>query len=352
MMIRRDAGRIKNTMAAYVFGSTPDGDEIREVAIAAGDLSVRVITLGAVIRDVRLAGVGHPLVLGFDRLEDYIAHSPYFGAVVGRSANRIGGGRFSIDEHEYHLPLNEHGRNHLHGGFRGFGQRAWRLVDHTATGVMLAIDSPDGEEGYPGAVTAKVHYVVEAPATLRMEIEATTDLPTLVNLAQHSYFNLDDSPTILDHRVRIFADAYTPTGADDIPTGEIVTVAGSVFDFRTLRPIQQMRGGERVTFDKNFVIDRSRAAAPRPHARLQSPKDGIGIALDIASTEPGVQFYDGHKIAVPVPGLGGRSYGASSGCCFEPQVFPDAPNHPGFPTSILRPGETYRQVTKYVFSRS
>ncbi len=337
-------------MAAQIFGTTPDGDEIREIAIAAGDLNVRVITLGAAIRDVRLAGVDHPLVLGFDRLDDYLQHSPYFGAVVGRSANRIGHGRFSIDGHAYQVSCNEKGRNHLHGGFRGFGARPWRLLDHDATSVTLAIDSPDGEEGYPGAVTARLRYIVEAPAMLRMEIEATTDAPTLVNLAQHSYFNLDDSPTILDHQVRIVADAYTPTDADDIPTGEIVAVAGSVFDFRAQRPIRQVRGGERVIFDKNFVVDRAKAAAPRPHARLRSPNNGV--TLDIASTEPGLQFYDGYMLVVAVPGLEGRDYAVNSGCCFEPQLFPDAPNHPGFPNAVLRPGETYRQSTIYAFSRS
>jgi aldose 1-epimerase len=336
-------------MTSTIFGKTPKGDEIREVVIAAGDLSVHVITLGAIIRDLRLAGIGHPLVLGFDGLSDYLEHSPYFGAVVGRSANRIGAGRFAIDGRDYQVSVNDRGRNHLHGGFLGFGRRAWRLVDNDASSVTLAIDSPDGEEGYPGAVTAHVRYRVEAPATLTMAVEATTDAPTLVNLAQHSYFNLDDSPTILDHQVRIFADAYTPTDSFDIPTGEIVAVAGSVYDFRSLRPIREMRDEERVVFDKNFVVGRARAAAPRPHARLESPNNGV--ALDIASTEPGVQFYDGHKINVPVPGLGGRSYGVCGGCCFEPQVFPDAPNHAGFPSSILRPGETYRQSTVYSFTR-
>ncbi len=336
-------------MAAMFYGTMPDGSEIREVAIAAGNLSARVITYGAVIRDLRLAGVDHPLVLGFDQLDHYLRHSPYFGAVVGRSANRIGRGHFSIDGESFQLSLNENGRNHLHGGFRGFGKRPWRLVDHDQWSVTLAIDGADGEEGYPGNVEARVRYLIEPPATLHLDIEATTDAPTLVNLAQHSYFNLDDSPNILDHQVRIFADAYTPTDSDDIPTGEIVTVAGSVFDFRTPRPIRQMRSGERVTFDKNYAVDRQKAAEPRPHARLHSLKNGM--TLDIASTEPGVQFYDGHKISVPVAGLGGRRYISCSGCCFEPQFFPDAPNHTGFPSSVLRPGETYRQSTRYVFSR-
>ena len=336
-------------MAAIFFGTMPDGSLIREIGIAAGDLSARIITWGAVIRDVRLAGVDHPLVLGFDRLDNYLKHSPHFGALVGRSANRIGRGRFSIDGHAYQVSLNEKGRNHLHGGFLGFGARPWRLVDHDAASVTLAIESPDGEEGYPGKVEASVRYFIEAPATLRMEIEAVTDAPTLVNLAQHSYFNLDNSPDILDHQARIFADAYTPTDDDDIPTGEIVAVASSVYDFRAPRPIRQMRRGERVAFDKNYVVGRAKTATPRPHAWLNSTKSGI--TLDIASTEPGVQFYDGHKLSVPVSGLGGRLYGPCAGCCFEPQFFPDAPNHSGFPSSILRPGDTYRQSTSYSFSR-
>lgn len=148
--------------------------------------------------------------------------------------------------------------------------------------------------------------------------------------------------------MRIFADAYTPTDADDIPTGEIVAVAGSFYDFRSARPIRQMRGGERVVFDKNFVVGRSKAPTPHPHVQLQSLKNGV--TLDIASTEPGVQFYDGYMMRIPVPGLGGRSYAVNGGCCFEPQLFPDAPNHPGFPNSILRPGETYFQSTHYAFS--
>ncbi len=336
-------------MPTSIFGTLPDGDEVSEIAIATGNLSVRVITLGAVIRDLRLAGVDHPLVLGFDRLDYYLEHSPHFGAVVGRSANRIGGGRFTIDGHDYQLSLNEKGKTHLHGGFHGFGVRNWRLVAHDASSVTLAIDSPAGEEGYPGAVTVTLRYILQAPATLVMEIEATSDAPTPVNLAQHSYFNLDDSPTILDHQVRIFADAYTPTDADDIPTGEIVAVAGSFYDFRSARPIRQMRGGERVVFDKNFVVGRSKASTPHPHVQLQSLNNGV--TLDIASTEPGVQFYDGYMMRIPVPGLGGRSYGVNGGCCFEPQLFPDAPNHPGFPNSILRPGETYFQSTHYAFSR-
>jgi len=336
-------------MASKVFGKLPDGTEIHEVAIAAGDLRVSVITMGAVIRDVRLAGVDHPLVLGFERAEDYALHSPHLGAVAGRSANRIARGRFSIDGRQHQLSLNDNGRHHLHGGFVGFGMRPWRLADHDASSVTLAIVSPDGEEGYPGKVEATVRYSVEAPGTIRMEASAVADAPTLVNLAQHSYFNLDASSDILDHRVQIFADSYTPTDADLIPTGEIVSVASSDFDFRAPRPIRQMRDGVRVVFDKNFVVGRQRSSVPRPLAHLASPTNGVTLA--IASTEPGVQFYDGVAMNIPVPGLGGRQYRVNGGCCLEPQVFPDAPNHPGFPSSILRPGETYRQVSTFAFAR-
>ncbi len=338
-------------MTAEPFGIQPDGNEVREVEIAAGDLKAVVITYGAVIRDLRLDGIDHPLVLGFDQLEHYLQHSPYFGALVGRSANRIGRGRMSIDGKAYQLSLNENGKHHLHGGFNGFGHRAWRLADADSSSVTLVISSPDGEEGYPGAVEVTVRYRLEAPATLVVEAEATTDAPTLVNLAQHSYFNLDDSPDILDHRVAIAAESYTPTDADNIPTGEIVAVAGSDFDFRSMRPIRLMRGADRVAYDMNFVIARERSVEPRLHARLESPRNGL--LLTVSSTEPGVQFYDGCMMTtVPVPGLGGRRYAVNSGCCFEPQVYPDAPNHAAFPSAVLRPGERYRQVTLYAFSRT
>ena len=335
---------------ATQFGLLPDGSEIQEVVISGGGLTVKVITFGAVIRDVRLAGIGHPLVLGFERLEDYLQHSPHFGAVAGRFANRIAGGRFEIDGRTWQVSLNENGRTHLHGGATGFGHRPWRLVDHDGHSVTLALTSADGDEGYPGQVHATCRYVVDSSGVLRYEAEAVTDAPTIVNLAQHSYFNLDDSVDILDHLVTIFADSYTPTDDDKIPTGEIRPVAGTPYDFGAPRPIRHAVGGERFAYDANFVVAREKSAVLRPHARLRSPT--TGVTLDIASTEPGVQFYDGCMMNVPVPGLGGRSYGLCSGCCFEPQLFPDSPNHPTFPDAVLRPGETYRQTTLYAFSRS
>lgn len=336
-------------MEERVFGLLPDGDEVREVVIAAGDLTVTVISHGAVVRDIRLTGVAHPLVLGFDRLEDYLAHSPYFGAVAGRCANRIGGGRFEIDGTPYKVPLNENGVTHLHGGAAGFGKRPWRILEVKPDSVSLTITSADGDQGYPGEVEAICRYRVEAPSTLMFEAEAVTTRPTLVNLAQHSYFNLDDSADILDHEVQMFADRFTPTDDLDIPTGEIRAVAGSDLDFRSRRPIRLMREGEPVAYDQNFVTAMTKSERPRRIAVLRSPPNRV--TLEVSSTEAGVQFYTGHKLDVPVPGLGGRRYRPFAGCCFEPQFFPDAVNHPGFQSPILRPHDRYTQTSRFAFGR-
>ena len=335
-------------MTARLFGQLPDGTAVHEVTLAAGELTVSVLTLGAIIRDIRLAGLGHPLVLGFENAPDYL-QSPYFGALVGRYGNRIAGGRFAIDGVKYQVTPNEKGKTHLHGGKVGFSHRVWSLVEDTPDSVTLALTSPDGEEGFPGEVRATVTYAIVAPATIRMQATATTTAPTVVNLVQHSYFNLDDSADILDHRLQIFASAYTPTDADLVPTGEILSVAGSNFDFRAVRPVRRMRGSERIVYDKNFVVDRARAPSPRQHAKLASAKNGV--TLTVESTEPGLQFYDGSYIDLAIPGLGGRRYGHNAGVCLEPQVFPDAPNHPNFPSAVLRPGETYRQVSTFSFDR-
>src|SRR5664279_5876192 len=207
-------------MTVRTFGLLPDGTEVHSVTIADSELTAEILTVGAIIRDVRLAGVGHPLVLGYDRAEHYANNTPHIGAVAGRSANRIGHGRFSIDGRDYQVSLNEGGRHHLHGGFSGFAMKVWRLAGHDATSVTLELSSPDGDEGYPGKVDVTLRYSIEAPGTIRMDAWAVTDAPTLVNLAQHSYFNLDDSSDILDHHLQIFAASYTPTDSELVPTGE------------------------------------------------------------------------------------------------------------------------------------
>ncbi|HYF57072.1 MAG TPA: aldose epimerase family protein, partial [Salinarimonas sp.] len=268
----------------------------------------------------------------------------------GRFANRIRGGRFTLDGASYELPRNENGVTSLHGGGRGFGKRPWRIVDHDATSVALRLISPDGDAGYPGTVDATCVYRLRADA-LRVELSATTDQATPLNLAHHSYFNLDGAPTILDHELTVAAETFTPVDEANLPTGEIRPVAGTAFDFRQARPVRLVEGGARRRYDHNWVLDRSRldpsgADAPLAFAgSLRAP--GGGLSMEVWTTEPGLQVYDGFKLDLPVPGLDRRRYGPCAGLCLEPQRFPDSPNQPHFPDSILRPGEIYRQVTEY-----
>lgn len=333
-------------MTVRTFGSLPDGTKIEAVAIAAGTLRAEIITWGAVLRDLRLDGHAPPLVLGFETLEPYPLHSPHFGAIAGRYANRINGGKFSLDGIAHQLDLNQMGRHHLHGGGAAFGKRPWQLAAHGADFVTLKLHSAAGEAGYPGALDVTCTYRILPTGTLRVELSATTDAATLVNLAHHSYFNLDGSADVSGHTLQIMGDRITEIDADLIPTGKLLPVAGTSFDFRAKRMIDDAAG---TRYDTNFCLSDGKRAFTGPVVRAEG-SDG-GVALEVWTTEPGVQFYDGHKVAVPVPGLEGRQYGARAGFCLEPQVWPDAPNHAGFPSGVLRPGETYAQSTEYRFSR-
>lgn len=336
-------------MSVRSFGALPDGTAVDAVTIAGGDLTATILTYGAVIQDVRLKGVPQPLVLGYDTIEGYLRNPNYFGAVAGRFANRIAGGRFTIDGQSFQVSPNE-APNHLHGGFKGFGTRVWKLLRSDASSVTLGITGADGDEGYPGKIEVELTYSIEAPGTLRTSITATTNKPTPVNLAQHSYFNLDGAGTIRDHVLTILAETYLPIDAGKIPTGEFRPVAGTPFDFRAGRRVGEGHDGVVDSYDHNFVVTREKTDAPHPIARLVSPKSGV--ALDVASTEPGVQFYGGQMTKAQDPGLSGEIYGANSGLCLEAQLFPDAPNQKDFPDAILRPGETYRQETLFSFSRA
>jgi aldose 1-epimerase len=329
------------------FGRLEDGTEITETTIAGGGLRVGVLTYGAVIRMLEVDGSGGPrnVVLGFSNLDDYVQRAPYFGAIAGRHANRLAGGRFPLDGRDVQLTLNEAGRTHLHGGLAGFPKRPWTLADAGPEHVTLTLVSEDGEEGYPGRVEATCRYAIDGDRTLAIELTATTDAPTIVNLAAHSYFDLDGDETILDHLMEIPAEAYTPVDGHLITTGEISPVAGTRFDFRRSRPIRG--AGEHETYDHNFVLAMTRAEKPRLAARVVGPKSGR--TLEVLSTEPGVQFYDGSYLRVAVPDGGGRMRGKNSGFCLEPQLFPDGPNKPAWPSAVLRPGETYRQRTVYRF---
>jgi aldose 1-epimerase len=331
-----------------LFGEV-DGVPVYEVTLASrAGASAKIITWGAVVREVVVptSGGPQPVVLGLNTIEDYIAHSPSFGAVPGRYANRIANGRFVLDGIEHTLAKKPGAKHTLHGGPNGFGHRIWTLADSDDSSVTLTLQSPDGEAGFPGTVAATCVYRLVEPATLRVELSAVTDKPTVVNLTQHAYFNLDGSADILDHEVTLFSDFYTPADPELIPTGEIRAVAGTPYDFRSARPLRNASG---TAYDTNFVAVRQLGPDGLAQiAHVRSPKNGL--TLDVFSDQPGVQFYDAATLNVPVPGLGGARYGAHAGLCLEPQAFPDSPNRRHFTDTTLRPGETYRHVSEFRFA--
>lgn len=338
-------------MSVERFGRLGDVD-IQQITLREpSGTEARVLTWGAVLRDLRVP-VGSALrgvVLGLDRIEDYVAHSPYFGAIPGRYANRIGGARFRLDGEEHRLDANE-GRNQLHGGSRGFGKRVWTLLDHGPAHAVLALVSPDGDMGYPGRLQATCAYTLVEPATLRIALEATADRPTPVNLTTHSYYNLDGSSDICAHHLRIEADFITPTEPDLVPTGEIRAVDDTLYDFRTLKPIGAAQLQRcRTSYDINYVLRGGEGGLA--HAATLASRNN-GLSMELWTTEPGLQFYDGHKLSMPLPGLGGIVYGPRAGLCLEPQRFPDGPNRRHFPPCILRPGEVSRQVSELRFAAS
>ncbi|MBF9235214.1 aldose epimerase family protein [Microvirga alba] len=331
------------------FGSV-DGSDVLEITLTGPTgMEMRVLTWGAVIRDLVVPSANglQRVVLGLNSIEDYIAHSPYFGAIVGRYANRIGHARFHLGGQLFRLNANE-GRNQLHGGAAGFGRRLWTEIDRHPSSVTLALVSADGDMGYPGRLVATCTYALIEPATVRIVLEATCDKPTPVNLTTHGYFNLDGSTDISSHHLMLAAHFITPTSPDLIPTGEIMSVADTAYDFTTLRPIgasQLMQ--RRISYDINYVL--TRGAGDFGHAAtLKSLKNSL--TMELWTTEPGVQFYDGHMIEVPVPGLGGVHYGPHAGLCLEPQRFPDGPNKAHFPPCILEPGQVSRQVSELRFA--
>lgn len=311
-----------------------------------------VMTFGAVLQDLQVpvADGRRRVVLGFADPTLYPGHSPHFGAIPGRYANRIGHGRFSVDGVTYQLDLNQAGRHHLHGGAKGFGKSIWQIVGLGETHVTLEMDSPDGEMGYPGRAVVKVTYRLTDQGGLGVEMEAEVDRPCPINLCHHSYFNLADSgrSPIRGHRLELEADSYTEVDGDLIPTGRILPVAGTVMDFTDLRLISAFdRAGEAQVYDHNFVL-RGQAGKFRRAANLVAP-DG-DLSMEVWTTQPGIQFYDGAKVGPKPVGLGGVAYGSGAGLCLETQHFPDSPNHPDFPSTLLRPGEVYRQRTEYRFA--
>lgn len=283
------------------------------------------------------------IVLGFETLEEYVRNPRYFGALIGRHANRIADGRFSLNGANYQLPQNN-GVNHLHGGFKGFDKRDW-TVSRDKNTLHLTYSSHDGEEGYPGNLDAFVDFTL-LDNELRVDYHAVTDRTTIVNLTNHSYFNLRGSGTILDHELKLNADYFTPVSEDLIPTGEIKPVAGTPMDFRKGKAIGadlDAAGG----YDHNFVLN-NYDGSMKPAVRLS--ESTTGRVLEILTTQPGMQFYSGNFLDGSFVGRNGVAYVKYAGLCLEPQHFPDAPNHPDFPSTVLRRGEKYQQSTIYRFA--
>jgi aldose 1-epimerase len=315
------------------------------------NFGARVVSIKVPDREGRLGDV----VLGFDSLPSYQSPNPYFGAIVGRYANRIAKGKFTIEGVAYQLATNERG-NHLHGGLRGFDNVVWTARLDAPSELHLTYESPDGAEGYPGTLITEATYSLSEDNGLAIELRATTDKPTVVNLANHSYFNLsgDGTKGILDHEIQINADRFTPTDAESIPTGELRSVAGTPLDFRALTPIgariaekdQQLICG--FGYDHNWVLNKTDPSELFLAATVVDPLSGR--QLEVLTTEPGLQFYSGNLLDGSVTGKGGVRYAKHAGICLETQHFPDSPNQPFFPSTELKPGQEYYHRVIYRFS--
>ena len=311
-----------------------------EVTLESGDAAVSILNYGCVLRDWRVDGArgSVPVTLGFPRFEDYALHSQSHGIIAGRVANRTAGARFEMDGREYRLTPN-HGSNHLHGGAVGLGRRIWEMeTDDAGNAVHLLYASPDGEEGYPGAVDFEVTFRLEG-ARLICAMSGVPDRPTPVNLAQHSYYNLGGGGDVLDHEVEIAASRYTPTGPDLIPDGTIAPVAGTRMDFTTARSLGDSDPG-RLGLDHNLVLDADRDRKA-PAARVSCPRTGLNLRL--WTDEPALQIYNGSDKSVAVPGHDGRKYGPYAGLCLEAQHYPDSLNRPDWPSIIATSEEPYNQ---------
>jgi aldose 1-epimerase len=344
----------------HPFGNLADGRTVDLFTLTndAG-ATVKITNLGGRITELHVPdvhGKSQSIVLGYDHLEPYVNDNPFFGAIIGRYANRIAKGRFSIDGAEYHIPINN-GPNALHGGPIGFDKLLWRASPSNPNGtptLRLALDSPDDDQGFPGNLETRVTYSLNEKNELRIDYVATTDKPTVINLSNHSYFNLAGAGArdILDHLLLIYADHYTPVDKHLIPTGQITPVRGTPFDFTTPHPI-----GERIAqlhngYDHNFALRH----APNGQAQGFSPgspsirviEETSGRGMEVLTDQPGVQLYTGGFLNGSITAIGG-TYNRFGAFCLETQHFPDSPNQPNFPNTILRPGQTFTSTTIYRF---
>ena len=344
-------------VTSQVFGKTPHGDEVTLYTLTnVKGMSVSIMDYGATIVKILVpdrAGKMADVVLGFDKLTPYFHQTEYFGAVVGRYGNRIARGKFTLDHIDYHLPINNP-PNSLHGGTVGFDKHVWKReeVDSEDPAVRFSLLSPDGDQGYPGNLFASVTYTLNDDNRLRIAYSATTDKPTVINLTNHAYYNLAGAGngTIVDHVITLHADKYTPVDATLIPTGEKKDVAGTPFDLREPTAIGahlKETGGKPVGYDHNFVLRKGFFSDWALAAEVDEPTSGR--TLKVYTDQPGVQFYTGNFLNGTLKGHDGKSYPQYGGFCLETQHFPDSPNEPDFPTTVLRPGDTYETATLLEF---
>lgn len=346
------------------FGIMPDGRKVEAITLTNGDLRARIITYGAAIQSMIVPdrdGAAADVTLGYATVEGYLSGREYFGATVGRVANRIAGGRFVLDGVTYETPVNN-GPNALHGGMKGFDKVVWNVLsidDGARPAVTLQYVSPHGDQGYPGALNIRATYTL-APDALTVEYEATTDRTTVVNLSNHAYWNLagDGSPDgAMGHLLTIPAGEYLPTDATAIPTGAVEHVAGTAFDFREPTAVgARVRDAsdEQICFgkgyDHNWVVARTPSVEPRLMARVEERKSGR--VMEVLSNQPGVQFYSGNFLDAFTAGKSGLLYRQGDALVLEPQMFPDTPNQPDFGSVRLDPGQTYRNIIIFRFSTS
>ncbi|MEV0185412.1 aldose epimerase family protein [Streptomyces sp. NPDC050625] len=343
-----------------LFGKLADGTKVYRWSLENGGTRLKVLNWGGVVQCLELPDRhGHyaNVSLGFDNIDDYVAKTPYFGALIGRYGNRIGKGQFTLDGKSYQLSVND-GVNSLHGGVKGFDKHIWDVEPFTKgsdVGLHLYYTSVDGEMGYPGTLRTKVTYTLTRHGDWRIDYEATTDKATVVNLTSHVYWNLagEGSGTIENHELTIAASRYTPTDTGLIPTGELARVQGTPFDFRKTKAIgRDIRAGhvqqvQAKGYDHNWALDKGSTAEPEHVASLRDPHSGR--TLRIATDQPGLQFYSGNFLDGTLTGTGGRTYRQGDALCLETQHFPDSPNKPAFPSTVLRPGQTYRTTTIHSF---
>jgi len=361
---RAQAANTPRSVLAQPFDTTAAGQLVKVYTLTNADgVELRAMSYGGIILSLRVPdrdGQFDDVVLGYETLDKYLDESPYFGAIVGRYANRIAEGRFTLNGKTYDLATNN-GPNHLHGGSVGFDKRVWAarpFVDEHGTGIEFSYTSPDGEEGYPGTLDTTVRYTLTDDNQLIVYYEATTTEATPVNLSQHTYFNLagDGSRDVLDHQIRLNANRFTPVDSTLIPTGELRPVADTPFDFTSPTPIGARIDADHTQieygggYDHNFVLDRSAAGKDSLALAARVVEPQTGRVMTVHTTEPGVQFYTGNFLDSSLTGKDGAVYERRYGFCLETQHFPDSPNQPNFPSTILQPGETYRSRTIFTFS--